>query len=353
MRTLFVTNHKHLPELRGGMEVNTHELATGLLRRGASPGVLCGLAGVGYIGMRARARMKLLGEPCPRDLAMGYPTWRSWDVVEHVGRVAAEFRPEVAVVQGGDRFTALVEACLGLEIPVFCYLHTNDRLPLDSASLTNPKLHFLANSHFTTSLHPEKRFAAVIRPIVRAAPFRTETDRSSAVFINPGPHKGLAIVMALAEARRDVPFLFVRNRKGVDPAAVLGGDPVCHPNIRLVGPFDDMRQVYARAKLVLAPSQWLETWGRIATEAHLSGIPVLASDRGGLPEAVGPGGVCLPADAPMTAWIAAFSRIWDDGRYYAKLCEAARAWARRPEIDSETILSLFTEQLAAGVRHAA
>ena len=35
------------------------------------------------------------------------------------------------------------------------------------------------------------------------------------------------------------------------------------------------------------------TFGRIAVEPQFSGIPVVASDRGGLPEAVGPGGVLI------------------------------------------------------------
>ena len=53
----------------------------------------------------------------------------------------------------------------------------------------------------------------------------------------------------------------------------------------------DMRSVYRDTKVLLVPSQWLETWGRVATEAQFSGIPVLASRSGALPEAVGPGGI--------------------------------------------------------------
>src|SRR5262249_21620774 len=58
---------------------------------------------------------------------------------------------------------------------------------------------------------------------------------------------------------------------------------------------DDMRTVYCDTRILLVPSQWEdETWGRVVSEAQLSGIPVITSDRGGLPESVGPGGIVLP-----------------------------------------------------------
>ena len=63
----------------------------------------------------------------------------------------------------------------------------------------------------------------------------------------------------------------------------------------------DMRSVYARSRLVLVPSQCDEAWGRIVTEAQISGVPALASDAGGLPEAVGPGGILMPRNAPPEA----------------------------------------------------
>ncbi len=60
----------------------------------------------------------------------------------------------------------------------------------------------------------------------------------------------------------------------------------------LVGRTMDTRSVYAATRVLLVPSQWkAETWGRVASEAQFSGIPVLASDVGGSPEAVAPGGV--------------------------------------------------------------
>lgn len=333
MRILFATNHKHLPELRGGMEVNTHELSLALLQRGSGVGVLCGLAGVGLTGFRARLIRKVLRNPCPVDHYLGYPVWRSYEPATHVESVVQAFRPDVIVVQGGAGFASLVTACLQMDVPIFCYLHTQDRLLLDNIPQAN-RLAFLANSAFTASLHPEKNFVGIVRPIMPPDRYRTSTDRSVAIFINPIPYKGVEVVLGLAKARPEIPFLFVVNR----PLEKTRESPwKAWPNVRVVGPLADMRKVYRHGKLLLAPTQWLETWGRVATEAHFSGIPVLASNNGGLPESVGPGGICLPADAPLSCWIEAFSDIWDNPERYRRMSQAALEYSRRGEISRDFI----------------
>ena len=350
MRILFVTTNKHLPELRGGMEVNTHELSMALLERGVSVGVLCGLAGVGLTGISARLRRKFLRDPCPRDMRLGYPTWRSYDSIPYIDSVTALFKPDILVIQGGADFVPMVTTCLGRGRPLVCYLHTQDRLLLSGEILEHPESSFMANSNFQKSMHPEKKFLGVVPPIVPAENYTTATSRSFAIFINPSPHKGLGIALSLAKARPDVTFLFVVNRKGFKPKQQSWNRL---RNVKLVGPVRDMRSLYRRTKLVVAPSQWLEPWGRVATEAHFSGIPVLASDRGGLPEAVGPGGLCIPADAPLPVWLRAFSGIWDDPVRYRQLCEAARQYSQRREISRDAIVDSFLALLKRALRQRA
>ena len=108
-----------------------------------------------------------------------------------------------------------------------------------------------------------------------------------------------------------------------------------------------MRAVYRRARLLLAPSPWEEAWCRVVTEAQFSGIPALASDRGGLPESVGPGGLLVPADAPHDAWLTALGRMWDDPDQLDALSAAARRHAARPEIRPESIIAAFDDVATA------
>lgn len=80
---------------------------------------------------------------------------------------------------------------------------------------------------------------------------------------------------------------------------------------------------------------------------------MLASDRGGLPEAVGPGGVLLDPEKPER-WIDAVRRLWYDKSYYSKLSTAAAAYSTRPEIDPEVqVFSLLrlAEQAISIAQH--
>jgi glycosyltransferase involved in cell wall biosynthesis len=111
-------------------------------------------------------------------------------------------------------------------------------------------------------------------------------------------------------------------------------------SLRRMANTPDPRSFYRLSKLVLVPSVCRESFGRVAVEAMLGGVPVLASDRGALPEVVGPGGGCLPVPAWLTPesrtppsaaevepWRAAVVRLWDDAAGYAAASAAARAAA--------------------------
>jgi len=61
--------------------------------------------------------------------------------------------------------------------------------------------------------------------------------------------------------------------------------PVPMPtNVTDVGHKVAMRAFYGSLQLLVVPSLWFEAWGRVVTEAQLNGIPVIGTDRGGLPE---------------------------------------------------------------------
>jgi glycosyltransferase involved in cell wall biosynthesis len=70
----------------------------------------------------------------------------------------------------------------------------------------------------------------------------------------------------------------------------------------------DLADLRRRAAVVLAPSRWEEPCPYSVLEALAAGVPVLASDRGGLPELVGEG-EALPA-TDQAAWYAALSELW-------------------------------------------
>lgn len=106
-----------------------------------------------------------------------------------------------------------------------------------------------------------------------------------------------------------------------------------------------MKTVYGRTRILLAPSKWEEAWGRVASEAHCSGIPVLGSTRGGLPEAIGKGGVTLDHDAPADDWARELKRLWMDDDHYARLSADALQFSKRPEMHPGRQFAMFLDVL--------
>jgi glycosyltransferase involved in cell wall biosynthesis len=75
-------------------------------------------------------------------------------------------------------------------------------------------------------------------------------------------------------------------------------DNVYHP-----GWIDDMREVYAKSKILLVPSLVEEGNPRVKAEAFANGIPVVGTDRGGVPEMLdGAGAVVTPDPYDINEW---------------------------------------------------
>jgi glycosyltransferase involved in cell wall biosynthesis len=213
-------------------------------------------------------------------------------------------------------------------LPTVLYLHDASGLPIaPDAGRVVTVSRFLAEE-----LRARRIDAAVVAPIVDVAGYRVETTRRTALLVNPAPAKGLEVVLRLAAARPDVRFALQRCWR-IAPARLrrLHESTRALANVEIRPVSARPTDVYGDARVLLAPSAYPEAWGRVAREAQASGIPVIASARGGLPEAVGDGGLLVDADAGPDAWSAAFARVWDDRREYARLSRAAAREARRPE----------------------
>jgi glycosyltransferase involved in cell wall biosynthesis len=347
VRILFATQHIHFPQGGGGAERNTHELSLALREQGETPAVLCRLRPDGsWMSWSNRLRRSLPPrQEFPRDTMCGYPVYRGW-TMERAGEAVRRFRPDVIVVQATEP-DLLLRTFAPFGIPIVPYFHEVEEID-HLKRLAGSGLTVLANSDFTAGRLLERCGLAckVILPLIDPRYYVTKTRPERALFVNTVPRKGVEIAFALAERRPDIQFDFVLSWI-LTPERVAELEERARKagNIVLHRPTDDMRSLYATARILLAPSQWEEAWGRVATEAHINGIPVLGSNRGGLPQAIGPGGLVLPAQAPIEEWLGALSRLWDDPKAYAAFAQSAHDYSKRPEIQPAVIVKKLRDIL--------
>src|SRR5579871_3591564 len=334
MKILFVSGYGHLPQRFGGLESNTHDLARSLQRRGHKVAVLCGLEHGGYLGLRARILKKLYGEAAPADYFLGYATYRRWDPLKALPKLIAAIRPDFAIAQPCNH-VPLAAALIRLSVPALVYLHDVEWEELGDDPREHPQAHYISNSKFVADRF-RQRFSlssTVIPPLFRARKYAGRPKANGVTFVNPTPQKGLGIARELVRRCPEIPFTFVRSWKlSAADNAELQAFAGQHPNLRLIGPLRNMRRVYRHTSILLAPSLIEEAWGRVVSEAHFSGIPVIASNRGGLPQAVGPGGILLDPEADIEMWVTALRRLWSDQAFYGKISQQALAYSHRPEI---------------------
>jgi len=343
MRVLFAGGNGYYPQFHGGVQSSTHHLVEQLRGRGHEAAVLASLFGDGVFGFKARVKMKLSRQGATIDTYPGYPVVRAWFPWEAAAFAVARTNPDVAVVQC-HKSVPLGRALEAEGIPLVVYLRNVEFHELAGDLRELKTARYIANSQFTAQKYKE-RFgfdSVVIPPTIDPAAYRTQSTREYVTFINPYAEKGFEIALKVAESLPEIPFLFLESwklaeghlqevRAAIEPLA----------NVTFMPRTSDMRSVYGRTRILLAPSKWEEAWGRVASEAHCSGIPVVGSRRGGLPEAIGSGGIVLDYDAPVEEWSGAVRRLWSDEAHYARLSAAASEFSERPEMDPERQFETF------------
>jgi glycosyltransferase involved in cell wall biosynthesis len=350
MRVLVATDHAYPPQWVGGSESSIHDLCVALQARGIDVTVLCRLSWWHPIrSIRPAEALAWVGRRQVRDDGPGYPVLRARDPVAAIGRLARTLRPDAALLQVG-RALPLAERLLAAGVPTIVYLRDAFFADLGGAIVSRPGLTYLATSRFLARCFAESYGVAAepIPPLVEPTRYRTESQRRNVTFVCPLPIKGLDTALGLARERRDIPFVFLESWPlDVAPWRALRRRVRSIANVTLRRATDDMRSVYRDARIVLVPSECDEGWGRVVSEAQVSGIPALASVRGGLPESVGAGGILVDASAGLTAWSSALSRLWDDPTEYERLSQLALRHAKRADFAPDRIVDRLLAVLTA------
>ncbi|MFB6176833.1 MAG: glycosyltransferase family 4 protein [Halobaculum sp.] len=212
--------------------------------------------------------------------------------------------------------------------------------------------------------------------------FYTVEDRDPTYtsMITPIQRKGGAVFRSLAEAEPDREFMTktgwhaVRNDDGSwdrelllagaksfadEPGEISLDDVVTPTEIDLhdldnvtYAPPRAIRKVYRECRVLLEPAQWPQAFSRVAVEAMWNGIPVIASNRGGIPEACGDGAVRVEDHDDPDAWRDALEVLDDPDRYrlFSRRAERRARRYRDAQADQvDRLLSVARDAAAEGV----
>lgn len=264
-----------------------------------------------------------------------------------------QFRPGVVLTYGGPPINPhLIRRARKRGARVVFSLH-------NLAYRTNSKLFEEVDVLRVPSRFAHQRYAeigiqteAVPWPWDMTRAIADRVDGQFVTFVNPQPSKGVAwfarIAIEMSKRRPEIQFLVVEGRGKARWLDRMGF------NLRELGNVHRMettpwpREFYSQSRMVLMPSIWEETFGRVAVEAMANGIPVLASNRGALPDTLGEAGMVfdippayvadpnkVPTAMEVDAWLVAIERLWEDDAYDVDQSQHSRERAK--ELSSASI----------------
>lgn len=209
-----------------------------------------------------------------------------------------------------------------------------------------PNTFILANSPITAQVASEyyRREVNFLLGVVNHTSYVAEHRAPRYItYVNPRTEKGIHLFCKIAALLPDLPFLVVRgwSRDNLQVDELQAMEFIASlPNVTLLSPVQDMREIYSLTNLLILPSRWQESWARVIGEAQANGIPVIASNRGSSPQSVGRGGVILNYGEP-DLWADIIRMIYLDDKLKSKLGDYAQLNIRR--FDSETLIENYVE----------
>jgi glycosyltransferase involved in cell wall biosynthesis len=376
-RLLFCSYHSYLDPSSGAAQ-STRDLLELLAARGWTCGVLCGPhldfeSCVRYAELLRRHGLTAMTERCaegPLSFALHHVTQRAVRVtlfepeeavprgeptqaegrafLRIFERVRQLFRPQVLLTYGGqwlahDLMAAAKHASVRVVFSLRNFAYTGKALfrPVDAMLVPSE----FSCEHYRRTLGIES--TAIPGPWDWDRVVCDHVDGRFVTFVNPQPAKGVfvfaRIALELSKRRPDIPLLVVEGRGGIDWLARTGLDLTGVTTVHRMANTPDPRGFYRVSRLVLMPSLWRESFGRVAAEALMNGIPVLASRRGALPETLAEAGRLLeipeqytpetrvaPTAEEVAPWLESIEQLWDDTTAYEterqRCLRAAEAW---------------------------
>ena len=193
--------------------------------------------------------------------------------------------------------------------------------------------HIVYNSQAAKEILNYDHNSIVLHPPVSWKQYDTNKNTEENEFItliNLDGNKGGAILKQIAERMPHKKFLGV---KGSYSEPALEGQHTNQPrNVEIWDNTPFIMRAYERTRILIMPSKF-ESWGRTATEAMCSGIPVICTSTPGLLENCDKAGTYIERDN-IEGWVKAIERL-DDKKEYKKASKMAKERSRELDPDKE------------------
>jgi glycosyltransferase involved in cell wall biosynthesis len=267
---------------------------------------------------------------------------------EYVVKVIKDFHPDWVLVSDDKRRILLDCAVSVAAERVILLLQTVFHLPFgpyaphansEQTALMGKARGIVAISRFLQTYlkdYGNLDSSLVYLPVFGSGPFPVKSDpsRGSITMINPCVEKGLDIFLGLAAEFSHLEFVAVPTW-GADDDVIRRLQEL--PNVTIRPAVDNIDEIFRDTRILLVPSQWPETFGYVIPEAMLRGIPVIASDSGGIPEAklgvdyIIPirqaewrGGRYVSPEQDIRPWSAALEELVSNAEIYRQCSRASR-----------------------------
>lgn len=228
------------------------------------------------------------------------------------------------------------------ERPLVHFVH-ND-IPYSSILNNFGNVSAVYNSHWIKDKIGYTIPGCVLHPPCDMQTYQIETSREYITLVSLNERKGGYMFYKIAQEMPERKFLGVIGSYDNPGPMKLPQDRIIGmlstlPNFTLIENSPDILSVYAKTRILLMPSDY-ESWGRTATEAMCSGIPVICTPTPGLKENCGEAAMyvgrpiesAMPGDAQVKTgrvddWVHAIRSMDNPDKYekYSLLCRERAA----------------------------
>jgi len=166
----------------------------------------------------------------------------------------------------------------------------------------------------------------------------------------------LQVAMQAMQFAPELTFVVVESRGTREVWKRMGLNLSALTNVWWLPKQKDISRVFDRTSVLMVPSIWFEASARVVAEAQLCGIPVMASNIGGIPTQLNGGGhlfdvpeamlkdpKAIPTPAEIQPWFDTLLRLMRDDDFYRADVERALEASTpfQPEERRRDIVSLF------------